>query len=204
MCRRLGAEGMSFDTLVAAGKRSAMPHGVASQNLLPGKGFVILDFGVILAGYCSDMTRTVHLGPPDKASLNIYGAVLEAQLAGIAAVGPGVETGKVDYAARKVLEKSGLGMYFTHSTGHGVGLEIHEPPSLRKGAAGSAKRSSRNLKRRGRNSTPPDKLEPGMVVTVEPGVYVPGKGGVRIEDMVLVTETGCEVLTPTRKDLLVL
>jgi Xaa-Pro aminopeptidase len=204
MCRRLGAEGMSFDTLVAAGRRSALPHGVASQNLLPAKGFVIIDFGVILAGYCSDMTRTVHLGSPDKAALRMYKAVQEAQLAGIAAVGPGVETDKVDYAARKVLEKSGLGRYFTHSTGHGVGIEIHEPPSLRKSAAKSAKLLKRVPTRQRSKSPGSDRLEPGMVVTIEPGVYMPGKGGVRIEDVVLVTESGCEVLTPTRKDLLVL
>jgi Xaa-Pro aminopeptidase len=203
MCRRMGAEGMSFDTIVAAGHRSALPHGVASQNLVPGKGFVILDFGVILAGYCSDMTRTVHVGRPEKAALAMYQAVLEAQLAGIDAVRPGVETQKVDYAARKVLVKAGLGMYFTHSTGHGVGLEIHEPPSLRK--AGSNSRKPKGTKGNPQaKSAMPDRLEPGMVITIEPGVYVPGTGGVRIEDMVLVTESGCEVLTPTSKDLIVI
>jgi Xaa-Pro aminopeptidase len=200
MCRRMGAEGMSFDTLVAAGQRSALPHGVASQNLVPDAGFVILDFGVILAGYCSDMTRTVHVGRPDKRALEMYRAVLEAQLAGIDAVRPGVETQKVDYAARKVLAKAGLGRYFTHSTGHGVGIEIHEPPSLRKrGRIPQRTRTNRKA-----NAAMTDRLEPGMVITIEPGVYLPGIGGVRIEDMVLVTGNGCEVLTPTRKDLIVL
>lgn len=200
MCRRMGAEGMSFATLVAAGLRSALPHGVASQNPVPSNGFVILDFGVILAGYCSDMTRTVHVGRPDRTSLRMYQAVLEAQLAGIKAVKPGVETQKVDYAARKVLVKAGFGKYFTHSTGHGVGLEIHEPPSLRR-AGSNPGRIAKGPKKRSAQS---DRLEPGMVVTIEPGIYVPGKGGVRIEDMVLVTENGCEVLTPTRKDLIVI
>jgi Xaa-Pro aminopeptidase len=196
----MGAEGMSFDTLVAAGKRSALPHGVASQHLVPDKGFVILDFGVILAGYCSDMTRTVHVGRPDKRALEMYQAVLEAQLAGIDAVRPGAETQKVDYAARKVLAKAGLARYFTHSTGHGVGIEIHEPPSLRKrGRVPKRTRISQKA-----NATIPDRLEAGMVITIEPGVYLPGNGGVRIEDMVLVTANGCEVLTPTRKDLIVI
>jgi Xaa-Pro aminopeptidase len=199
----MGAEGMSFDTLVAAGQRSALPHGVASQNPVPGTGFIILDFGVILAGYCSDMTRTVHVGRPDKAALAMYQAVLEAQLAGIDAVRPGVETQKVDYAARKVLVKAGLGRYFTHSTGHGVGLEIHEPPSLRKASPHGRMSKGTKSKPQARAAMP-DRLRPGMVITIEPGVYVPGKGGVRIEDMVLVTESGCEVLTPTRKDLIVI
>ena len=193
LCRRLGAEGMSFDTLVSSGVRSALPHGVASAAAMPRKGFVIMDFGVIVNGYCSDMTRTVHLGAPDAAARKMYGAVLEAQLAGIAAVRSGVETSEVDYAARNVLQKAGLGRYFTHSTGHGVGLEIHEPPGLRKA-------SSRRVSKR----QSPDRLQAGMVITIEPGAYVPGQGGVRIEDMVVVTETGCEVLTPTRKDLIVL
>ena len=193
---------MSFDTLVAAGQRSALPHGVAGQNRLPERGFVILDFGVILGGYCSDMTRTVHLGRPNKAARTMYEAVLEAQLAGIKAVNPGAKCSEVDYAARKTLEKARLGRYFTHSTGHGVGLEIHEAPGIRK--------SGQAVKRAGKPKNPAgnkagtqfDTLLPGMVITIEPGVYIPGTGGVRIEDMVVVTETGCEVLTPTHKDLI--
>jgi len=180
--RRAGAEKMSFGTIVAAGVRSALPHGTASSHAIPDSGFVILDYGVILAGYCSDMTRTVHLGRAPAARRRMYKAVLEAQLASVAAVGPGVETGAVDKAGRQVLKKAGFEAYFTHSTGHGVGMEVHEPPRLARGQK--------------------QKLEPGMVVTVEPGIYIPGQGGVRIEDMVLVTETGKEILTPTSRDLI--
>ena len=193
MSKRLGAEGMSFDTIVAAGRRSALPHGRASNTPIPATGFVVFDFGVMISGYCSDMTRTVHVGRPDKRAESVDSAVLESQLAGIKAVKAGVETSEVDYAARKVLEKAGLGGYFTHSTGHGVGLEIHEIPGLRKKAKPS-----------GTKKVKPDLLEPGMVITIEPGVYIPGWGGVRIEDMVLVTANGCEVLTPTAKELVVL
>jgi Xaa-Pro aminopeptidase len=184
VARRSGAQGMSFDTIVAAGERSAMPHGVASENPIPSSGFVVLDYGVILAGYCSDMTRTVHVGSVGQKQRALYQAVLEAQLAAISAVHPGQEAGKVDQAARKVLRKAGFASYFTHSTGHGVGLEIHEPPRLGKGQE--------------------ELLQPGMVITIEPGAYVPGLGGVRIEDMVLVTEGGCQVLTPTPKELVTL
>jgi len=182
--RRKGAEGMSFPTIVAAGARSAIIHGRASPARLPRRGFVVCDFGVILAGYCSDRTRTVHVGKPSQQARDFYGAVLEAQLAAIAAVRPGVTTGQVDEAARSVLRKWKLGRWFTHSTGHGVGLEIHEAPRL---AAAQTQ-----------------KLEPGMVVTIEPGAYVPGKWGVRIEDVVVVTPSGCEVLSPEDKDLVVL
>lgn len=196
MCRRLGAEGMSFNTIVSAGARSALPHGVASTDPIPAKGFVILDFGVILGGYCSDMTRTVHVGAIDVRSRQIYEAVKAAQEAGLAAVRPGVKASEVDRAARQVLEEAGLGKYFSHSTGHGVGLEIHEPPGLRK-APKVAKRSPRAP-----GGDP--KLEAGMVVTIEPGAYIPGMGGVRIEDMVLVTASGHEVLTPTSKELILL
>jgi Xaa-Pro aminopeptidase len=180
--RRLGADGMSFATIVAAGKRGALPHGRASDQPIPRRGFVVLDSGVILRGYCSDMTRTVHMGRVSKVERGWYEAVLEAQLVGIAAIRPGITAGEVDEAARSVLHKAKLDRYFTHSTGHGVGLEIHEPPRLGK------KQSKR--------------LAPGMVVTIEPGVYVPGKGGIRIEDMVVVTSTGCEVLTPVTKNLI--
>lgn len=193
MSKRLGAAGMSFDTIVASGKRSALPHGRASNTPVAAKGFVIFDFGVIVDGYCSDMTRTVHVGRTDKRAERVYGAVLEAQLAGIKAVKAGVETSQVDQAARKVLEKAGLGGYFTHSTGHGVGLEIHESPGLRK-----------KPKAAGIKNVKADRLQAGMVITIEPGVYIPGWGGVRIEDMVLVTDSGCEVLTPTAKELVVL
>jgi Xaa-Pro aminopeptidase len=182
--RRAGAEAMSFPSIVAAGPRSALPHAHASANPVPRRGFVLFDFGVILAGYCSDMTRTVYVGRPTAEARRVYQAVLEAQLAAIAAVGPGVAVGEVDRTARKVLRDAGLARYFTHSTGHGVGLEIHEPPRV---AAGQQER-----------------LQPGMVITVEPGVYLAKRGGVRIEDMVVVTGSGCEVLTSTSKELMVL
>jgi Xaa-Pro aminopeptidase len=181
--RRAGAEEMSFPTIIASGARSALPHGRASDRAIAAGGFVVCDFGVILAGYCSDQTRTVWVGAAaSNEARSAYEAVREAQEAGIAAVRPGVSAGEVDAAARKVLQKAGLGRYFTHSAGHGVGLEIHESPRI---AAGQK-----------------DLLKPGMVITIEPGVYFPGKWGVRIEDMVAVTASGCEVLTPTSKDFL--
>ncbi len=182
--RRKGAEGMSFPTILASGPRSAIVHGRASQARIPRRGFVVCDFGVILAGYCSDRTRTLHVGQPSKEACEFYGAVLEAQRTAIDAVRPGVTAAEVDEAARSVLRKHKLARLFTHSTGHGLGLEIHEGPRL---AAGQ-----------------PQKLEPGMVVTIEPGAYVPGKWGVRIEDVVVVTASGCEVLTPADKDLIVI
>jgi Xaa-Pro aminopeptidase len=182
--RRAGAEGMAFPTILAAGTRSAIVHGRASLARIPWSGFVVCDFGVILAGYCSDRTRTVHIGQPSSEARRLYEAVLEAQLAAISVVRPGVTAAEVDDAARRVLRRRKLARYFTHSTGHGLGLEIHEAPRL---AAGQSQ-----------------KLEPGMVVTIEPGVYIPGKWGVRIEDVVVVTPSGCEVLTPTDKELVVI
>ncbi len=182
--RTAGASGMSFETIVAAGARSALPHGCASNAPIPRNGFIVMDFGVILTHYCSDMTRTVHVGRVTQADRDVYDAVRDAQQAALNMVAPGVEIAKVDQAARRVLRQAGLAKYFTHSTGHGVGLEIHEPPRI-----------ARTVK---------DKLQPGMVITIEPGAYVPGRGGVRIEDMVLVTDAGCEVLTKAPKDLLVL
>jgi Xaa-Pro aminopeptidase len=179
-----GAEGMSFPTILAGGTRSAIVHGRASQSRIPGRGFVVCDFGVILAGYCSDRTRTVHVGPPSTEARRLYEAVLEAQLAAIAVVRPGVTCAEVDGAARRVLRQRKLARYFTHSTGHGLGLEIHEAPRLAEGQF--------------------QKLEPGMVITIEPGVYVPGKWGVRIEDVVVVAASGCEVLMPTDKELIVI
>ncbi len=181
VARRAGAQGMAFETIVASGPRSARPHGVASSSAIPAKGFVILDFGVILAGYCSDRTRTVHVGRPTAQVRQMYQAVLEAQQAATTAVRPGISAGHVDEAARRVLRRAGWGRYFTHSTGHGIGLEIHEAPRLGRGQS--------------------EILQPGMVITIEPGIYVPGSGGVRIEDMVVVTQRGCEVLTPATKRL---
>ncbi len=182
--RKAGAEGMSFPTIIAGGTRSSLPHGRASEATIPSRGFVVCDFGVILAGYCSDVTRTMHVGRPTSEARRIYEAVRQAQQAAIEAVQPGVTAGEVDQAARKLLKKSNLDRYFTHSTGHGVGLEIHEPPRIATGQE--------------------EILHPGMVITIEPGVYIPGKFGVRIEDMVVVTERGCQVLTPTSKRMIVL
>lgn len=177
--RLAGAEGMSFETIVASGERSALPHGKATTAKLPKRGFVTLDFGVILDGYSSDMTRTVHMGKAMPGERDVYDSVLEAQEAAVAAVAPGVTAGEVDKAARSVLRRVKLDKYFSHSTGHGVGLEIHEGPRL------AAKQKQ--------------VLEQGMVITIEPGVYMPGRFGLRIEDMVLITARGGEVLTPSVK-----
>jgi Xaa-Pro aminopeptidase len=178
--RRAGAEGMSFPTIIASGPRSALPHGRASDQAITPGGFVVCDFGVILAGYCSDQTRTVWVGLELDKARSAYYAVKAAQEAAIAAVRAGVTVGDVDSAARKVLAKAGFGRYFTHSTGHGVGLEIHEPPRIAVAQT--------------------ELLKPGMVITIEPGIYFPGEWGIRIEDMVAVNENGGEVLTPTKKD----
>jgi len=177
-----GAEGMSFETIVASGERSALPHGKASTAALPRKGFVTLDFGIIREGYCSDMTRTVCLGSPRSEERKAYETVLEAQQAAVAAVCAGVSCGDVYEAARSILRNVGMTEAFSHSTGHGVGLDIHESPRL-----GAGQKT---------------KLQPGMVVTIEPGVYWPGKFGLRIEDMVAVTRTGGQVLTPAPKALI--
>ena len=155
--RKLGAEGMSFETIVASGLRSAMPHGRATAALLPRRGFVTLDFGIIHKGYCSDMTRTVYLGKPKPDERKAYEAVLEAQENAVSAVAPGASCAEVDEAARSVLRREGLAEAFSHSTGHGVGLEIHEPPRI---GAGQTTR-----------------LQPGMVITIEPGVYLAGEFG---------------------------
>jgi Xaa-Pro aminopeptidase len=180
--RLLGAEGMSFETIVASGARSALPHGRATELRLPRRGFVIMDFGIIHKGYCSDMTRTVHLGRPTTSERAIYETVLVAQEAGVAAVTAGASCAEVDEAARGVLRKAGLAEAFSHSTGHGVGLEIHEPPRI---GAGEASR-----------------LLAGMVITIEPGVYLADRFGIRIEDMVAVTRTGGQALTPAPKALI--
>jgi Xaa-Pro aminopeptidase len=182
--RRAGVEQMSFSTIIAGGVRSALPHGRASAAPIPAEGFVVCDFGVILAGYCSDMTRTPHVGRPAAEARSVYEAVQDSQQAALEAVKPGASVGEVDRAARNLLQDRSLGKYFIHSTGHGVGLEIHEAPRIATGQN--------------------EMLQPGMVVTIEPGIYLPGKWGVRIEDTVVVTETGHEVLTPCPKSLLAL
>jgi len=180
--RMMGAEGMSFETIVAAGTRSAMPHGRATAAPLPRRGFVTMDFGIIHKGYCSDMTRTVFLGKPKPNERKAYEAVLEAQENAVNAAAPGASCAEVDEAARSVLRREGLAEFFTHSTGHGVGLEIHEPPRVGTGQTA--------------------RLQPGMVITIEPGIYLTGKFGIRIEDMVAVTRSGGQVLTPAPKALI--
>jgi len=180
--KRKGASGASFETIVAAGPHSAWAHARPTSNPLRKSQLVVLDQGVILRGYCSDMTRTVFLGRAPASVRRLYRAVLAAEEAAKAAIKPGVSGESVDAAARCVLKRERLVQYFTHSTGHGLGLEVHEMPRLG----------------RGEKTT----LEEGMVVTVEPGVYVEGLGGIRIEDDVVVTATGCRVLTTTRRDFL--
>ncbi len=179
--RRLGAEKPAFETIVAGGRRSAWPHAQPTASTLQSGDLTIVDMGAMQDGYASDMTRMLFLGAPDAKVKRTYRAVLEAQLAAIDAVRPGVKASAVDAAARDVLKGYGLDEAFVHSTGHGLGLEIHEPPRI--GKRGKAK------------------LRAGMAITIEPGVYLEGFGGIRIEDTVVVTGTGCEVLTPTGKEL---
>jgi Xaa-Pro aminopeptidase len=179
--RRLGAEKPSFDTIVAGGLRGALPHAQPTAAKLESGQLVVVDMGALEDGYCSDMTRMLYLGRPTPKVRKMYGAVLEAQLAAIDAVRAGVSTARVDKAARDVLKAHGLDRAFVHSTGHGLGLEIHEPPRL-------GKRDKH-------------KLAAGMAITIEPGVYLEDFGGIRIEDTVVVTEKGCEILTPTAKEL---
>ena len=179
--RELGAAGPSFETIVASGPNAAKPHHRPGSKVIAGGEAVVLDFGALFDGYCSDMTRTVWSGeltdPQLRRALEV---VMVSQAAGVAAVGPGVACSEVDRACRQVIAEAGLGDRFVHGTGHGVGLDIHEAPSV--------------------SSVSRDTLGPGQVVTVEPGVYLPGLGGVRIEDTVVVTADGCRPLTSTPKD----
>nr|NNM91003.1 aminopeptidase P family protein [Bacilli bacterium] len=180
--RKLGATGPSFDTIVASGPRSALPHGVASDRVIQSGEFVKMDYGCYYQGYASDITRTVVVGKPTDRHKEIYGVVLEAQLAGVAGMRAGLTGEQADSLARDVIVKAGYGEAFSHSLGHGLGLAVHEMPRV-------AQRSS-------------DVLQEGMVVTIEPGIYLPGFGGVRIEDDVWLTGNTCERLTLSKKDLI--
>lgn len=177
--RQQGASGTAFETIMASGPRSALPHGVASARKLQSGDLLTMDFGCVYKGYHSDMTRTVVLGQANPKQEEIYHIVLEAQMAALAAIKAGVTAKEVDAVARKIITDRGYGEFFGHGTGHGVGLAIHESPRL--------------------NTRDETVLEKGMVVTVEPGIYLPQWGGVRIEDSVVVTENGCEILTSSPK-----
>ena len=183
LMRKAGASGLSFDPIVASGPQSALPHARPGERVLSVGDFVVFDFGAIVSGYCSDMTRTVLIGEPEEKHLLIYDLVLKAQVSALQAVAPGKTGAEIDAIARDIIGEMGYGPYFGHGLGHSLGLEVHENPRLSK--------------------TDQTILEPGMIVTVEPGVYLPGFGGVRIEDLVLVTEDGHDVLTSTFKELYV-
>lgn len=177
-----GAEGVAFDTHVLFGPTAALPHGSTGDQVLQAGQVVLMDFGAVVQGYRSDITRTVCCGDWPGEMARVYDTVLAANQAAIAAVKPGVPLGEIDRAARRVIEEAGYGEYFIHRTGHGLGLEVHEEPYV---VSGNEKL-----------------LQPGHVVTIEPGIYLPGVGGVRIEDDVVVTETGCRVLTSWTKERL--
>jgi Xaa-Pro aminopeptidase len=177
--RAAGFSRPAFETIVASGPNSVLPHARPTDRPIQAGDPTVLDFGGVYDGYCVDLTRTVQLGPASGALQHLYAAVAEAQQAAIAAVRPGVASSAIDAAARSVLARYGLAEAFGHGTGHGLGLEVHEEPRI-------ARQSAR---------LPDQVVEPGMVFTIEPGAYVPGVGGVRMEDDVLVTDTGCEVLT---------
>jgi Xaa-Pro aminopeptidase len=183
--RAAGYERPAFETIVASGPNAALPHYRAGERRLVEGDLVVLDFGGVLDGYCSDLTRTVSVGVPSSDALRVHSAVLAAQRAAIDAVRPGVVASLVDAAARQVLDAKGLGEAFGHGTGHGLGLDVHEDPRVGRVTADG----------------PSTLLEAGMVLTVEPGAYLAGWGGVRIEDDVLVTPTGCETLTAVPREL---
>ena len=177
--RRHGAEKAGFETIVAGGANGAKPHARTTDTPLKAKQLVTFDFGALAGGYGSDLTRTVALGTMPRDLKDVYRICLEAQMAAVEAVGPGVRCRDVDAVARRIITRAGYGKYFNHGTGHGLGLEVHEAPAL--------------------NRITEQTLEPGMVVTIEPGIYLPGLGGVRIEDDVLVTAAGHQVLTSLPK-----
>ena len=179
--RKKGASKPSFDTIVGTGSRGALPHGTASNRAVERGDLIVIDFGAIFQGYCSDITRTVVAGEASQEQKKIYNIVLEAQKEATAAVEPGKKCSEVDAVARSIIASQGYGDNFGHGLGHGVGREVHESPSV--------------------NSRNQDELAEGMVVTVEPGIYLDDWGGVRIEDMVLLTSGGCEILTQARKGL---
>jgi Xaa-Pro aminopeptidase len=179
--RRLGASGPSFETIVAAGPNAAKPHHRPSDRPIRGGDLVVLDFGATFDGYRSDMTRTYCVGEPTAEQLHLVEVVAASQAAGVQAVRGGIPAADVDRTCRQVIAEAGWGEQFVHGTGHGVGLDIHEAPSVA--------------------ATSSDTLQPGQVVTVEPGVYLPGVAGVRIEDTLVVTDTGNQPLTRTAKDL---
>ncbi|MBC7099421.1 aminopeptidase P family protein [Candidatus Bipolaricaulota bacterium] len=181
LTRRFGAEGPSFEAFFMSGENAWLPQRVATEKALAEGELALLDMGAVYQGYCSDLTRTFAVGEPGKEQRELFQVAREAQAAALAAIRPGVRAREVDQAAREVIERAGWGEYFPHITGHGVGLAIHELPIL--------DRSSDY------------ELSPGMVVTVEPGIYLPGVGAARVEDMVVVTEDGCQVLTSAPRDL---
>ena len=178
-----GADGKSFDTIVLSGAKSSMPHGVPGDVNI-GEGFLTIDFGVRLNGWCSDTTRTLCIGKPDEEMVRIYDTVLMAQEAGIKAARAGVAASEVDAAGRSVIEKAGYGEYFGHGFGHGIGLEVHESPSA--------------------SIISKDTLAAGAVISAEPGIYLPGRYGVRIEDVLYITESGSENITKLTKNLIIL
>lgn len=182
--QELGADGVSFPPIVAFGANGADPHHESDDSRLKLGDTIIFDIGCRKADYCSDMTRTVFFQKASEGGRRVYDIVRQANLNAIAAVRPGARFSEVDQAARDYIEAQGYGPYFTHRTGHGIGIEIHEPEDV--------------------SGVNDHRLEPGMIFSIEPGIYLPGKLGVRIEDLVLVTETGCEVLNSVSKDLLVL
>lgn len=182
--RKQGASSSSFDIIVASGYRSALPHGVASDKVIESGELVTLDFGALYNGYCSDITRTLAVGQISSELKEIYDVVLEAQLRGVDGIKPGMTGKEADALTRDYISEKGYGEYFGHSTGHGLGMDVHESPALSY-----------------RSDTV---LEPGMVVTVEPGIYIPNVGGCRIEDDLLITESGNERLTLSTKELIIL
>ncbi|GIO31809.1 MULTISPECIES: M24 family metallopeptidase [Paenibacillus] len=184
LMKQLGAQGPSFDTMVLSGPKTALPHGTPGDRKIQHGDLLMFDMGVYADGYASDITRTFAVGEVSPELKKIYNAVLEANLQGIQAIKPGVTLASVDKAARDAIEKAGYGPYFLHRLGHGLGMDVHEYPSVH-----------------GNNA---DLVQPGMVFTVEPGVYVAGLGGVRIEDDIFVTDNGVEVLTSYPKELIVL
>ncbi|ANU41860.1 peptidase M24 family protein [Flavonifractor plautii] len=181
---RFGAEKMSFDPIVVSGPNGSLPHGIPSAKQVQQGEFITMDFGCKYGGYCSDMTRTVALGEPTGEMQKVYQTVLEAQLAGIAVTKAGVPGKSIDAAARKVIEDAGYGEYFGHGYGHSLGIEIHESPNA--------------------NTRDETLLPVGAVVSAEPGIYLPGKFGVRIEDVTVLTADGCMVLTKSPKELIIL